>query len=128
MADQSELAQLEAEHDRLLTMIAYHNRPFFRVPPGRAPAWFATAISCGIGIWIVAEVLAGQISAPAFLILVVALPLLAYILSRKLAVFGITFRRGDAVTTGRPAGEAEARQRLADCEARILKLKEGRRW
>ena len=30
MVDQNELAQLEAERDRLLSMIAYHNGPFYR--------------------------------------------------------------------------------------------------
>jgi hypothetical protein len=131
MAGQDELAQLEAERDRLLSMIAYHNRPFLQPGP-RAPAWFvviAVAIICGIGVSIVAGIFAGQISASGVLFLVVGLPLLAYILARKITVFGITFRVGDTLTgwpTGQPAGEPQARQRLADCEARIMKLKEGR--
>jgi hypothetical protein len=75
MASQDDLAQLEAERDRLLSMIAYHDGPFYR-----APGWFSVieTIVCGI------------------------------------------------TTTGRPAGERETRQRLAECEARIMKLKEGR--
>jgi len=133
MAGQNELAQLEAERDRLLAMIAYHDR---RVPAGRAPAWFivaAIAVICGIGFSVVAGVFAGQISASAILFLVVGLPLLAYISTRKITVFGTTLFMGNILALfvgiitplGRPAGEPEVRQRLADCEARIVKLKEG---
>jgi hypothetical protein len=131
MADQNELAQLEAERHRLLSMIAYHDRPFFG-SSGRAPAWFvvvATAIICGIGVSIVAGILAAQISSSGFLFLVVGLPLLAYILTREVMVFGVTFPVIQIATLaqgGPPAGEPEVRQRLADCEARIMKLKEGR--
>jgi hypothetical protein len=109
MAGQDELAQLEAERDRLLSMIAYHNGPFYRMTPVRAPAWFvvaAIAITSGIGILIVAGISAGQISASGVLFLFVGLSLLAY----------ISFEGRIADT---PAGEPEARQRLADCEARI---------
>jgi hypothetical protein len=133
MAGQNEPAELEAERDRLLSMIAYHNGPFYRTPRGsRAPAWFVVAgvaIICGIGVSIVAGIFAGQISASTFLFLVVGLPLFAYILTRKIAIFGITFRVGDTLTgwsTEQPAGEPEARQRLADCEAQIAKLKGSR--
>jgi hypothetical protein len=131
MADQDELAQLEAERDRLLSMIAYHNRPPFPKPP-----WFDVVtiiLLCGIGgILIVAGILAGQIPVLAVLFAVVSLPPLAYILSRTLTVLGATFQVGDVIgalmlsPTGRPAGERETLQRLADCEARIMKLKEGR--
>jgi hypothetical protein len=117
MAGRDELAQLEAERDRLESMIAYHNGPFYRVPPVRAPAWFvlaAIAITCGIGILIVAGISAGQISAWGLLFLVVGLSLLAYI-----SFEGVRL-------TDTPAGEPETHQRLADCEARIKKLKEGR--
>ena len=129
-ADQDELAQLEAERDRLLSMIAYHNRPPFPKPP-----WFVVVtiiLLCGIGILIVAGILTGQIPVLAVLFAVVSLPPLAYILSRTLTVLGATFQVEDVVgalmlsPTGRPAGERETHQRLADCEARITKLKEGR--
>jgi hypothetical protein len=116
MAGQDELAQLEAQRDRLESMIAYHNGPFYRASPVRAPAWFvvaAIAITCGIGILIVAGISAGQISAPGLLFLIVGLSLLAY----------ISFEGNLADP---PAGEPEAHQRLADCEAQIKKLKEGR--
>jgi hypothetical protein len=94
MAGQDDLAELEAERDRLRSMIAYHDRAFFSLPQGRAPAWFvviAVAIICTIGISIVSGVLAGQISASGFLFLVVGLPLFAYILSREITIFGLTF-------------------------------------
>ena len=118
MADRNELAQLEAERDRLLSMIAYHNGPFYRMfSLPRTPTWFgvaAVAIICSIGLAMIAGTFAGQISASDFLFLVVGLPLLAYILSRLVG------------NVERPAGEPEIYQRLADCEARIIKLKEGR--
>ena len=122
MVDQNELAQLEAERDRLLSMIAYHNGPFYR-PFHRmgsalqTPGWFfiiAAIMICAVGIAMVAGVFAGQISTSDFLFLVVGLPLLAYILSRLVG------------NVERPAGEPEIYQRLADCKARIIKLKEGR--
>jgi hypothetical protein len=130
MASQDELTQLEAERGRLLSMIAYHNG---RTPrASRAPGWLVVivvAIVCGIGVSIIAGVFAGQISAAGLVFLVVSLALLAYISTRRITVFGITFLVADPLTgwpSGRPAGEIEVRQRLADCEARIVKLKEGR--
>jgi hypothetical protein len=136
--EQEELAQLEAERDRLLSMIAYHNGPFYRPQPGsRAPAWFLVVAGAGIfgiGLTMLAGVFAGQISASSLLFLAVGLPLLAYILTRKITMFGTPLLVGDMVALfsgvfvplGPPAGESEARQRLADCEARIMELKEGR--
>ncbi|MBR1122066.1 hypothetical protein JQ628_11120 [Bradyrhizobium lablabi] len=118
MPDQNELAQLEAERDRLLSMIAYHNGPFYRMSSAaQTPVWFfviAAIIICAVGIAMVAGVFAGQISASDFLLLVVCLPLLAYFASRLTGVLD------------QPAGEPQVRQRLAECEARIMKLKEGR--
>jgi hypothetical protein len=130
MTGQDELAQLEAERDRLLSMMAYHNRQVFQVPfqvPG-PPVWtwfVAAAVICGIGVSIVAGVFARQIAA-IFIFLLVGLPLLAYI---KVKVFGIRISLLEIMTLTPPsesAGEPETRQRLADCEARIMKLKEGR--
>jgi hypothetical protein len=148
MVDQDELAQLEAERDRLLSMIAYENRPFYRSSRRfRAPAWFAVvavAMIFVIAALIVTGLLAGQISTLSLVFSVVGLALLAYILTQRITVFGSPFfvgqilvlfggdvvalSGGDAIATptGRPPGEAEAHQRLADCEARIVKLKEGR--
>jgi hypothetical protein len=122
MVEQNELAKLKAERDRLLSMIAYHDGPFYR--PFRRissalqkPTWFfviAAIIICAVGIAMIAAVYAGQISTSEFLFLVVGLPLLTYIMSR--------------LTTGlnEPAGEPQVRQRLAECEARIMMLKESR--
>jgi hypothetical protein len=122
MVDQNELAKLVAERDRLLAMIAYHDGPFYRPfrrmsSAPQKPTWFfviAAIIICAVGIAMVAAVYAGQISTSEFLFLVVGLPLLTYIMSR--------------LTTGlnEPAGEPQIRQRLSECETRIMKLKEGR--
>ena len=118
MVDQNELAQLEAERDRLLSMIAYHNGPFYRMSSAlQTPAWFfviAAIIICAVGIAMIAGAFAGQISTSDFLFLVVGLPLLTYIASRLTA--GLP----------QPAGEPQIHRRLAECEARIMKLKEGR--
>jgi hypothetical protein len=135
MSNQDELAQLQAERDRLLSMIAYHNEQrneqrissTFRAPPGLVV--IAIGIICGIGLLIMTGIFAGQISASGVLFLVVGLLLLAYILTRKVEAFGVKFRVGDLFAmppTGQLAGEPEVRQRLTDCEARIMKLKEGR--
>jgi hypothetical protein len=135
MAGQDELAQLEAERARLLSMIAYQNGPFYRISlKFRTTAWLvvvAVAIIFVIAALIVAGILAGQISASGLVFSVVGLALLAYILTRGITVFGSSFLAGeilvplgDGIFT-RPPGEAEAHQRLAECETRIMKLKEG---
>jgi hypothetical protein len=128
MAGQDELIQLEAERDRLLSMIAHHRRHFPGIPPGRAPGWFvvvAMAIICGIGALIIEGLFAGQIALSSFIFLVVGLPLSAYILSRRTTVSGRAISVFEMIVRiERPAGEPEAYRRLADCEARIMKLKE----
>jgi len=113
----------------------------------------AIAIIFGLGLSIVAGIFAGQISASGILFVVVGLPLLAYILTRKITVFGtalfvsqfagailalillfggefegaiLALFGGGFAAPGWSAAEAEVRQRLADCEARIMELKEGR--
>jgi len=117
----------------------------------------AIAIIFGLGLSIVAGIFAGQISASGILFvvlfMVVGLPLLAYILTRKITVFGtalfvsqfvgailalillfggefegaiLALFGGGFAAPGWSAEEAEVRQRLADCEARIMELKEGR--
>jgi hypothetical protein len=124
MVDRNELAKLEAERDRLLSMIAYHAGPFYRPfrrisSAPQKPTWFfvvAAIIICAVGIAMVAGVYAGQISASEFVFLVVALPLLTYILSRLTTGLGLH----------EPPGEPQVRQRLAECESRIMKLKEDR--
>ena len=80
-----ELAQLEAERDQLLSMIAYHESPYYQRSKGRRMG--------------------------------------------PITLFGMTFCITDfldalfLVPSGPPAGETEVVQRLADCEARIVKLK-----
>jgi Flp pilus assembly protein TadB len=127
MAVQDELVQLEAERDRLLSMIAYHDRPMM----SQAPSWFrllTVAMICVFLFLIVAGISAGQVQLSAVVFLVVFVGLAAYILTRKMTLFGVTFRIGDMFAegpVGQPAGEPQIRQRLAGCEARIERLREG---
>jgi hypothetical protein len=115
-------------------MIAYQNGPFYRISlKFRMLAWFvvvAVAIIFVIAALIVAGT--GQISASVLVFSVVGLALLAYILTRRMTVFDSPFfageiliPSGDGSVVRRP-GEHEAHQRLAECEARIVKLKDGR--
>ena len=121
MVDQYELAKLESERDRLLSMIAYHDGPFYRPfrrmsSAPQKPTWFfvvAAITICAVGIAMVAGVYAGQISTSEFLFLVVGLPLLTYIMSRLTTGLGLH----------EPAGEPQIRQRLSECEARIAELR-----
>ncbi|MGY3623025.1 hypothetical protein [Bradyrhizobium sp. USDA 10063] len=132
-----ELAELEAERDRLRSMIAYHECPALDFPQlPQLPLWLRfvlVGIACGIGALIVAGVLAGQISVSFVVFSVVFLALAAYILPLKFSVFGTSMQIGDLVGflgTFPPQlatpGEPEVRQRLSDCEAKIMKLKERR--
>jgi hypothetical protein len=134
MANQDELAQLEAERDRLLSMIAYQNGPFYQISlKFRMLAWFG--VVAVVILFVIAALMvagAGQISASGIVFSVVGSALLAYILARKMTVFDRPFFAGEILipfgdrNVTRPPGEAEAHQRLAACEARIMKLKEGR--
>jgi hypothetical protein len=138
MAVQDELAQLEIERDRLLSMIDYHNSQLHRTSRGfQAPQWFvalAIASICGIGVLMVAGMLAGQISVSLVVGLAVGLLLMAYISVQRITVFGTPMVVGDilalfasgAAPIGPPVGEREAHHSLAHCEARIVKLKESR--
>jgi hypothetical protein len=135
MASHDELAQLEAERDHLLSMIAYQNGPFYRISlKFRTPAWsvvVAIAIIFIIGALIVAGLLAGQSSGSGLVFSIVGLALLAYILTRGIRVSGSSLFAGEILipfgdgVIGPVPGEAEAHQCLAECEARIMKLKEG---
>jgi hypothetical protein len=86
MTGEDELAHLEAERDQLLSMIAYHQSPYYQKIAGRRPAG-------------------------------------------PIMVFGFRFYLTDLIgalfmAPTRPTpGEPEVLQRLADCEARIGKLK-----
>jgi hypothetical protein len=128
MADHDELTRLETERMRLLSMIAYHNRP-------RSPPWLKTAalgLLCGGVIYTVAAIASVQNSASDLILFIGFVGLLGYIFTRKVTVFGSTVSMFALLAQldswyplGPPAGESETRQRLADCEARIAKLKEG---
>jgi hypothetical protein len=85
MNEQEELAQLEAERDRLLSMIAYHDSPYYQKSAGRRT---------------------GPITLIGF----------EFCLTDLIDALGMK-------PSGPPAGEREVVQRLADCEARIVKLK-----
>jgi hypothetical protein len=134
IADQDELAQLEAERDRLLSMIAFQKGPFYQIPLNfRMLAWFVVVAIIFVAAALnVAGILAGQISASGLVFSVVGLALLAYILVRRNTLFDSPFFAGEILVpsgdgiVATPPGEREAHQRLAECEARIVKLKEGR--
>jgi len=130
MADHAELARLEAERDRLRSMIAYYNSPPYRWHWGESPApgWLvavAIALVAGISVAQIAGIVAGQVSPWGLLGLLIALPVLICISS--LTSFSI-YDLGDLLILipdlmWRPIGENEARQRLAECEALIAKLR-----
>jgi hypothetical protein len=128
MTNLDELAQLEAERDRIRAMIAYHHGPFYDGLMGQPPHLVAAAVVVVVGA-AGAFFIAGTLAA---LVAMGALVLAMYILSRSATVFGLNFRLGDlfsaldTVPMDRPAGEPEALQRLAHCEARIKELKQGR--
>jgi hypothetical protein len=133
---QEELFQVEAERDRLLSMIAYHGDPYYSKLPERGEKWLAVlsaALVSGVGIFIIASVTIGQadFSLLLFLALLPAFIVsLGYVLTRKITAFGLEFWLGVMVSplgiwpSGPPAGEPQVLQRLAECEARIVKLKE----
>ena len=122
MAIPDQLAELEAERDRWLSMIAYHKRARFGVEP-----WFNSvviAMLCGI-VALAVTYFSGQIALSHLIFVVLFLVVAAYIYTRKVTLFGITMRVaeiGDLLVPGGP----EAHRRLADCEAQIMKLKESR--
>jgi hypothetical protein len=127
MTGQDELAQLEAESDRLRSMIAYHRGSDLQTPA--AAHLVAIGMMVGIVILLATRLFSGQINLYQLVLLVVFLALSAYVLTRKITIFGITFYVGDALAlggSGPPAGEPETLQRLAECEKQIFKLKAGR--
>lgn len=135
MAVQDELVRLEAERDRLRSVIAYYNGPNYNVPSGesRAPGWLVVvtiALVCGIVAALVAGVFAGQVSALGLVALLIGLPLTVYILSRSPVSFRVLSIEDILIlipmARWQPIGENEARERLAECEAQIAKLKQGR--
>jgi Flp pilus assembly protein TadB len=133
MDSQDELAELEAERDQLQSMIAYQEHSGLRL--SLPPLWLlfvVAGVTCGIGFLIVAGVVAGQIDLSFAALSMVFLILAAYILTRKIDIFGASFRISEifgAINLApefRTPGEPQIRQRLSDCETRIKQLKERR--
>jgi hypothetical protein len=135
MAAQDELARLEAERDRLRSVIAYYNSPPYRWPSwgeSRAPGWLVVLVlfvTLGIVALLIAGIFVGQVSALGIVVLLVALPLALFIVSR-MPIFAYAFSLDSTLIlipdlVWRPIGEDEARQRLWEFEARIAKLKHG---
>ena len=132
MSDQDELANLEAERDRLRSLLAYYERPDIGFP--ELPVWFCyvlIGIAGVIAAVVAAEMLAGQIDPSLVIFSVVFLVLTAYISTRKINAFGTSIRVFDLLSfltlTTLPGPRApELRQRLSSCESRIMELKERR--
>ena len=125
-----ELADLEAERDRLRSLIALYERPDIGFP--ELPGWFFNLLLGIAGVAAVlvgAEMLAGQIDPALVIFAVVFLTLTAYISTRKINAFGTSMRVFDllsflTLTTLPGPGAGELRQRLSNCEIRITELKQ----
>ena len=132
MTERDELAELEAERDRLRTMISYYERPDIGFP--ELPLWFRHVLLGAAGVIAVvlaAGMLAGEIDPALVIFLVVFLSLTAYISTRKINAFGTSMRIFDllsylALIASPTPGEGELRQRLLNCESKIMQLKERR--
>src|SRR5882724_13676625 len=99
MTDRDELADLEAERDRLRSLIAYYERPDIGFP--ELPAWFCyvlLGIAGVIAVVVAAEMLAGQIDPLLIIFPVVFLVLPAYISTRKINAFGKSMRVFDLLS------------------------------
>jgi len=132
MSDQDELAELEAERDRLRSMIALYEHPDIGFP--ELPLWHRRVLMgafCGVAALVALWMLAGQIDPLLVIFLVVFLVLTAYISTRKINAFGTSVRVFDllsylALTASPTPGAGELRDRLSNCEARIMQLRERR--
>ena len=132
MTDQDELAELEAERDRLRSMIDYYERPEIGFP--ELPLWLRYILlgaACVIAVWVAVGMLAGEIDPSLVIFSVVFLGLTAYISTRKINAFGTSMRIFDllshlALTASPTPGADELRDRLLNCEARIMQLRERR--
>ncbi|MBV9457797.1 MAG: hypothetical protein JO141_09840 [Bradyrhizobium sp.] len=132
MTDRDELTELEAERDRLRTMIALYEHPDIGFP--ELPLWLQRVlvgagggVAALVGIWM----LAGEIDPWLVIFLVVFLSLTAYISTRKINAFGTSVRIFDllsylALAASPTPGAGELRDRLSNCEARIMQLRERR--
>jgi hypothetical protein len=132
MSNQDELAELEAERDRLRSMIALYEHPDIGFP--ELPLWLRRVlmgVSCGVAALVAVWMLAGQIDPLLVIFLVVFLVLTAYISTRKINAFGTSVGVFDllsylALTASPTPGAGELRQRLLNCESRIMELRERR--
>jgi hypothetical protein len=132
MTDRDELADLEAERDRLRTMIALYEHPDIGFP--ELPLWLRYVLlgaGCGAAALVAIWMLAGQIDPWLVIFLVVFLSLTAYISTRKINAFGTSVRIFDllsylALTASPTPGADELRQRLLNCESKIMQLRERR--
>jgi hypothetical protein len=132
MTDQDELAELEAERDRLRSLLAYYERPDIGFP--ELPVWLRYALIgalCLVAVWVAAQMLTGLLDPKLVIFLVVFLSLTAYISTRKINAFGTSMRIFDllsylALTASPTPGESELRQRLLNCESKIMQLGERR--
>jgi hypothetical protein len=116
MTDLDELARLETERDRIRSMIAYHHGPFYQAFIDQTLYRLVAVVVVIVGA-AGAFFIAGALAALAALLFLIPA---AYILTPPKTLFDGKFRLADV-----PAGEPEALQRLADCEARITQLKQG---
>ena len=132
MTDRDELAELEAERDRLRSMIALYEQPDIGFP--ELPLWLRRVligIACGVAVLVAVKMLGGQIDPKLVIFLVVFLSLTAYISTRKINAFGTSVRVFDylsylALTASPTPGAPELRQRLSNCESKIMQLRERR--
>src|SRR6516164_1659408 len=99
MTDKDELAELEAERDRLRSMIDYYERPEIGFP--ELPLWFRYILlgaACVIAVWVAVGMLAGEIDPSLVIFSVVFLGLTAYISTRKINAFGTSMRIFDLLS------------------------------
>jgi hypothetical protein len=132
MTDEDELAELEAERDRLRSMIALYEHPDIGFP--ELPLWLRRVLmgaACGVAALVAIWMLARQIDPSLVIFLIVFLVLTAYISTRKINAFGTSVRVFDllsylALTASPAPGAPELRQRLSNCESKIMQLRERR--
>jgi hypothetical protein len=132
MIERDELAELENELDRLRALLAFYESPGIGFPA--LPGWFCyvlLGITSVIAALVAAGMLAGQIDPALVIFTVVFLVVTAYISTRKINAFGEPMRVFDllsyvALTTLPGPRGPELRQRLSNCESRIMDLKDRR--
>src|ERR1700722_13523365 len=137
-SEAAELARLEAHRDWLLDMIAHQERP---KPAKPAPLWFYIVmlfIIAGLGLTLFAGVTSGQIAASFLVWTAVIVGLIIFVAPLRVRLFGTSFYAVEIVAlvlSGWTApdvlilfwiGGPDTRALLADCEAKISRLKADR--